>query len=211
MPLPPATSAPAPLPEVDAALAWRRCFLALAPDAPTRAALVQLRLPDAVQPVAPADLHLTLAFLGAITPAQGQALIQALPRLARSLPPLLGLGRASWPQPAAPRVAVARYEYPPVLQALLADTHALLRNLGLPVEARPFQPHITLGRYRRRAVAQTDDSAVNIALPAARFTALALYTSLHAGTVRTPRTSGAQAEDHTGATPHYRIVAQQPI
>ncbi|MCO7636875.1 hypothetical protein NJI34_08800 [Pseudomonas sp. S 311-6] len=171
MPLPPATSAPAPLPEVDAALAWRRCFLALAPDAPTRAALVQLRLPDAVQPVAPADLHLTLAFLGAITPAQGQALIQAL----------------------------------------LADTHALLRNLGLPVEARPFQPHITLGRYRRRAVAQTDGSAVNIALPAARFTALALYTSLHAGTVRTPRTSGAQAEDHTGATPHYRIVAQQPI
>lgn len=167
-----------------------------------------------MQPVAPADLHLTLAFLGAVTPEQGLALTQALPQLARPLPPLPGEGWATWPDAQAPRVEVACYAFPSELQALLASVHTVLRQLGLPIEARAFQAHITLGRYPRPSASLTPAPGAGqrplpLPLPAARFTALGLYTSLR-HTAAAPK-SRLHDSDQSHASPHYAVIARHEL
>lgn len=102
----------------------------------------------------PENLHLSLQFLG----DQPQALLDRIGCLMLPIgaifPPfsveLKGVG--SFPKGRHPRVIWLGVE--PVapllsLQAALADA---LGNLGLPREARPYQPHLTLGRLRRPPV-----------------------------------------------------------
>lgn len=193
----------------ESAAPWRRCFLALAPDTATRDALAAAPLPASVQAAAPDDLHLTLAFLGAVTPAQGQSLIQALPHLARKLPPLPFQHNATWPNTDAPRVEVACYAFAPELQALLSDTHAVLRQLGLPIEARPFRPHVTLGRYPRHATPVAGQQPAILMPPTARFTAIGLYTSLR-HTASQPESLPPDT-DQTHARPHYFLMAHHEL
>jgi 2'-5' RNA ligase len=130
-----------------------RLFVALWPDARTRAALASRRdawqwSPAAV-PVRADKLHATLHFLGNVA--------------AECVEPL----RAALAVPFAPfelvlrecrlwngGIAVLEVDAPPpallALHARLADA---LRTLDLPVETRPYRPHVTLGRKARGAVA----------------------------------------------------------
>jgi len=142
--------------------AWPRSFLALSPDADTRRHLASVPTLDGVQPTHIDDLHLTLAFIGSISDAQRQILADALPMLAslaRQIPQLDPTGFETWPMPEKPRVWVAAYTLPEALRQLLAQVHAVLTDAGLPVDARPFRPHITLARFPRGAVAATPSSA----------------------------------------------------
>ncbi len=123
-----------------------RLFLALWPDAETRAALAAAGKPftQLGRNIPPANLHLTLAFLGA-TPAD------AVPRL-------MGVMRAAHPRPVT--LELDRYGYfagsralwlgaehtAPALMHYQQRLHQALRQAGFRTEARPFRPHVTLLR-----------------------------------------------------------------
>jgi 2'-5' RNA ligase len=128
------------------AAARQRLFLALWPGVATRAALVRCRdaiAPEGAAPTADARLHLTLHFIGDVD-------AQRVPDLQRALRvPMhrfeLVLDRVSrWPggalvlESGAPAVA-------------LLELHEALRDAllaaGVPVERRPFRPHVTLARH----------------------------------------------------------------
>lgn len=157
-----------------------RCFIALGPDDCTRARLAALgaNLPPAR--LLPADLHLTLAFLGSLTPDHEIRLRAALAPLARALPVLDGESLELWPQPARPRVAVASFSLPAPLRRLVEDTQTIVRGMGLPVEGRPFRPHVTLARFKA-GQSMPDLPRPMPAIPPARFGTLGLYASAPAG------------------------------
>ncbi|WP_187395188.1 RNA 2',3'-cyclic phosphodiesterase [Pigmentiphaga aceris] len=143
-------------PDDSAAILWPRSFLALAPNAATRAHLASVPALPGVKPTQVEDLHLTLAFIGAISEPQRHALAAALPalaELARSIPLLAFTGFEVWPVPDRPRVWVAAYTLPDPMRKLVEQIQAVLTRAGLPVDGRPFRPHITLARFPRTAQA----------------------------------------------------------
>ncbi len=126
----------------------QRLFLALWPDGETRARLAALtrRLKPHVQGRATpaAKLHLTLAFLGAVAPQQHRRLCQRLNRLPFT-PFTLQLDHLGyWPRPQV--VWLGRCRPPHPLADWIEALRQTLRELALPVEQRPFVPHVTLLR-----------------------------------------------------------------
>lgn len=129
-----------------------RLFLALWPDDAVRGCLARAQAawtwPQRAARVPLERLHLTLHFLGEVDG-------RAAGRLAASLPPLtsplaLRLDRpVLWPQGIA---VLEPSSVPAGLASLHAELAALLRGQGLPVEARPFRPHVTLARHAQGAM-----------------------------------------------------------
>jgi RNA 2',3'-cyclic 3'-phosphodiesterase len=130
-----------------------RLFIALWPDGILREGLLAwlraVRWPQGARLAAPAGLHLTLHFIGAVPRAR-------LPELATGLavPPVppfeLLLDEFNvWPrgiavlQPSAPA--------PEPLATLHARLGDALRALALPVESRPLRPHVTFARHGQGA------------------------------------------------------------
>lgn len=177
---------------------WNRCFIALAPDAESRETLANLPVPDAARRVAYDDLHLTLAFLGAIQAPQGHALNDALHVLAEPLPALDFQGLALWPSAHHPRVLVARYALAPALRDMLKGVHGVLRDLDVPIEARPFQPHVTLARLRPDGPPLAAES-------------LALMESLHGVPPLHLETLGMYASQPVENGPRYRALEVVPL
>jgi len=104
------------------------------------------RLSLAGRPVPAANLHITLAFLGA-QPAQRLPQLLALGEAIRGEAFCLRLGRLGelgegftclFPSPC-----------PPALEALATRLREGLEALGLAIETRPFVPHLTLLRHSR--------------------------------------------------------------
>lgn len=101
------------------------------------------------QPVAPADLHVTLAFLG----QQPQDRLPLLEQIAARLQAIRFQVQFDQLQLWHSGLLVLASSQPP--EALLHLQRELQRHLldaGLPVESRPFRPHLTLLR-RSHAVA----------------------------------------------------------
>lgn len=132
-----------------------RLFFALVPPQAVRSALAGAA--DTVAPpgrrVHPQDLHLTLAFLGALAPSP--AVIEAGSLAAAAGAPfVVHLDRSgcwrragiAWIAPSRPPVALDR------LHAALDDA---LSRRGYPTETRAFRPHVTLARRARGAPAAT--------------------------------------------------------
>lgn len=128
--------------------ATRRLFFALWPDEATRAAIVAATA-EAVaaaggRAVPPANLHVTLAFLGAVPVGRVADAVAA----GHGVPVAEGSVRfdrlAAWGR-AGPLVLE-----PGELPAGLEELHAALANrldaAGFALESRPFSPHITLAR-----------------------------------------------------------------
>lgn len=89
------------------------------------------------------QLHVTLYFIGASS--QEQAIRLALAEV-RSPPVSLTLqGAGRWPG-----VLWAGVRQEAALSALQQRVTLALGSCGLEAEARPFRPHITLGRFRAR-------------------------------------------------------------
>jgi len=98
-------------------------------------------------PVAPADLHLTLAFLGQVDDAQQAALVAAARRLA--VPDFsLALDRYGWFE-AAQVLWLGCREVPAALARLAGELAGQARAAGLQPDPRPFRPHVTLARKVR--------------------------------------------------------------
>lgn len=129
----------------------KRCFIALKPDAQTRGALARLPVPPGWRRVVSEDLHLTLAFLGGISERAASDLHRVISEANHALPPLAAVRFEVWPNLQRPRVYVLGFEYPPALRAMVESVQTGLRRLHLPVEERPFKPHITLARTPRVA------------------------------------------------------------
>lgn len=135
------------------AAATQRVFLALWPDAAVRGKLAVLAERCAAQcggrEVAARNLHLTLVFLGALSPAQIMAVCACAARLSVT-PFTLELDRVGyWPRPGI--VWAGCRETPAPLALLVQSLHAELGALGFALESRPFQVHVTLARKARRA------------------------------------------------------------
>jgi 2'-5' RNA ligase len=143
VPSPPAARAALPAPPGVA-----RCFVALRPDDAARAALgeLALRLARALPRARPVDaenLHLTLAFLGALDLQKAPVIAAAL----RALPALHG----SWQLDrigafARGRVLWASGPAEPALERLAAQVRAALDAQGVAYDRRAFVPHVTLAR-----------------------------------------------------------------
>jgi 2'-5' RNA ligase len=126
----------------------RRLFFALWPDEAERRALVEafgaVVAAAGGRAVAPANLHLTLEFLGPVAEAELPAL--AALGAALALPDeAVVLDRLDWLRRAA--VLVAAPSAPAAgLAAAQADLRRALKGRGLRVDSRPFRPHVTLAR-----------------------------------------------------------------
>lgn len=139
-----------------AAEAVLRAFIAVEIPPAIRAAVVaeQTRLKQLgarVGWVAPENIHITLHFLGDIFGAQAGPLAAALDAAAHGCAPfaveVAGLG--CFGPPHSPRVIWVGVNDPQnQLAALHQRIEAGIRPLGLRTEARPFHPHLTLGRVR---------------------------------------------------------------
>ena len=123
-----------------------RLFVALWPDAATRSALAAYRdtwrWAPGTRLVADTDLHLTLHFIGALARDR----LPDLRSLLSTVPPrTVGLvpdGVAMWQR----GTAVLLMRGDAALAALHDEIGAALRAAGVPLEARPFAPHVTLAR-----------------------------------------------------------------
>jgi 2'-5' RNA ligase len=106
--------------------------------------------PKGTRATHPLDLHLTLRFLGPLSP-EAISRVEAAAESVAGLPPAplcidrLGhFGRAGvlWAGPSVPSAA---------LLELVARLEESLGAAGLPAETRPFRAHITLARKVRRS------------------------------------------------------------
>jgi 2'-5' RNA ligase len=158
-----------------------RAFVALELEAPLREAIAELQARLApslagIRLTRPEGIHLTLRFLGQATAEQrsqlGPALASAAAAAAAGLAPVRSLG--TFPERGSPRVLWLGIELPARLLELQSACERAARRAGFEPEERPFHPHLTLGRWRGRALRpklpETD-------LGATRLGSLVLYRS----------------------------------
>jgi RNA 2',3'-cyclic 3'-phosphodiesterase len=135
-----------------------RAFVAVELTDGVRAALVaageRLRSsPARVTWVPAANLHLSLVFLGNVPVARvgdvEAVLESAVAGCAAMAAAVSGIG--TFGPPRSPRVVWAGVEPVPGLIRLQGRIADGLRALGLPLENRPYHPHITLGRIKASA------------------------------------------------------------
>jgi 2'-5' RNA ligase len=131
-----------------------RLFVALVPPADALAELAAavdaLRATPGLRWTRPEQWHVTLAFLAEVDDRTRAALTPRLERVAHRHPPptlaLAGGGRFGrqvlWTRVDGDSAALRR----------LADAvRAAARRCGLPIDARPYRPHLTLARVSRPA------------------------------------------------------------
>jgi len=106
----------------------------------------------AIRWVAPESLHLTLRFLGAVTPDVVTAVRTRINEVAsRHVAHRVSVtALATLPNARRPRVVVVELEPARPLVDLAADLERIAVAAGLAPEPRRFRPHVTLGRVRGR-------------------------------------------------------------
>jgi 2'-5' RNA ligase len=136
-----------------------RAFVALELDARLREAMgeLQARLRPrlgGIRLVRPEGVHLTLRFLGDTSPAQIEALRPLLAAAAAACPAaearVAGLG--TFPERGSPRVLWLGLDVPTTVFDLQRACERAARVAGFEREERPFKAHLTLGRWRDRAL-----------------------------------------------------------
>jgi 2'-5' RNA ligase len=133
----------------------RRVFFALLPDDATRSAL-RFATQRAVQacggrPIAKANWHLTVAFLGELT-NEGLAIARAVPPIRVGEFEIVLDGLGVWPE--SKILWFAPLEPPAALGELEAKLWDALVERGFKAEDRIYRPHVTLAR-RARPVEET--------------------------------------------------------
>jgi 2'-5' RNA ligase len=128
------------------------------------------------------NMHLTLKFLGDVSPSNLEMLSQMLRAEAEMFNcfdlRLSGLG--SFPNLKRPRVIFIGIQAPPTLEALQRGIESAARRLGYESEERGFSPHLTIGRVRQNVTA-TEQQAIRRILEGTRIDSLgtARVDSLH--------------------------------
>lgn len=110
----------------------------------------------AVRWVSPQNIHLTLKFLGNVSPANLTSLTDVLGAEAKRHKGMQikvgGLG--AFPNRLRPRVVWVGVAAPPALTELQHGIDRETSRLGYPNEDRDFSPHLTLGRVSQHATPQ---------------------------------------------------------
>lgn len=145
-----------------------RTFIALRPDFDALRALVQAQnslrhCPAHVQWTPEDQIHLTLVFLGDISPSAADAFKPKLDEIASQHPVLhCGLaGLGAFGPVRAPRIVWAGLDCPDPLFKMQKEIAETARSLGIEREDRKFHPHITIGRVRSARHADSLTSAVH--------------------------------------------------
>ncbi len=119
--------------------------------------------------VAQENVHLTLKFLGDVSPANLEQLAETLKMEAASQEmfsmSIGGLG--AYPTARRARVIWIGLDAPPALATLQRSLEASAAQLGYTPEERPFSPHLTIGRVGQFASA-LDLQRIRIAIEATR-------------------------------------------
>jgi 2'-5' RNA ligase len=97
------------------------------------------------------NIHLTLKFLGDVSPANVDLLEQMLSvEVCQHRAFEIGFGGlGAFPSPKRPRVIWIGIQAPAGLEALQHGIEAATATLGYPDEERPFSPHLTIGRVKQ--------------------------------------------------------------
>ena len=118
----------------------------------TKTAQIQATLnPALVRWVPTSNIHLTLKFLGDISPANVEMLAQMLTvevSQHQAFEIKFG-GLGAFPNPKRPRVIWIGIQAPAGLESLQHGIEAAAATLGYPNEKRPFSPHLTIGRIKQ--------------------------------------------------------------
>lgn len=141
---------------------------------------------DSVRWVPAGNIHLTLKFLGDISPTSLEMLNQMLRAEGETCPPfdisIGGLG--SFPNSKRPRVLFVGVQAPAELEALQSGIESACARLGYESDLRPFSPHLTIGRVRDRVppeslrrIGRTLEETKIDSLGAARVDSVHLYKS----------------------------------
>lgn len=103
--------------------------------------------------VAPANVHLTLKFLGEVTEERASAVTAAIDDVVAGVAPfqLIAEGFGAFPSPERPQVVWIGIELSAELRSLQERVERALAELGFPRENRSFHPHLTIGRARKGA------------------------------------------------------------
>jgi 2'-5' RNA ligase len=119
------------------------------------------------------NMHLTLKFLGDVSPANVEMLSQMLGAEANLFPcfnlRLHGLG--AFPDQKRPRVLYIGVQAPATLEALHRGIESASRRLGYESEERGFSPHLTIGRVKQ-TITPTEQQTVRRALEETRIDSL---------------------------------------
>lgn len=121
------------------------------------------------------NMHLTLKFLGDVSPANVEMLSQMLHAEASLFHcfdlRLSGLG--SFPNLKRPRVIYIGIQAPAALEALHRGIESASRRLGYETEERGFSPHLTIGRVKH-ASRVTEQQTIRRALEETRIDLLGI-------------------------------------
>lgn len=100
--------------------------------------------------VKPENIHLTLKFLGELSPARADEVAEALQGVAEGLEPftLTASGVKGFPNLARPRVLWVGIEENEALLSLYEEIEQTLSYINIEKETRPFRAHLTLCRIR---------------------------------------------------------------
>ena len=146
----------------------RRLFFALWPSTELRdvlAARMAAMMHMPCRPMAPSNLHVTLAFLGSVATARVAELITLARDIQFNACELVFDHLAIWKQA---RVLVLTASRMPEPLQQLADVLQLRSNqTGFPMDARTFRPHVTLARDVR--IHASDAAIAPIVWPAHDF------------------------------------------
>ena len=138
-----------------------RVFIAVEIPLPIRQAIFEKTgvLRNAVGPlirwVPVGNMHLTLKFIGEVSPANMELLSQMLSVETRGGAPFQmqvgGLG--AFPSARRARVIWIGLQAPAVLASLQHGIESATARLGYETETRPFSPHLTIGRVKQQVSA----------------------------------------------------------
>lgn len=139
----------------------------------------------AVRWVARDNLHLTIRFLGEVDEALAARVREALaPPLDVEPFDVAFDGAGAFPPRGTPRVLwIGVIRGAAGLERTVEAVDGRLRDAGVPASARPFSPHLTIGRFRERARVGRGDAlretlaAVPVASGDMRVTSVVLYNS----------------------------------
>ena len=123
--------------------------------------------------VAVENIHLTLKFLGDVSPENVKMLSQML---AVQVEPIHALelrigGLGSFPSLRRPRVLFVGVQAPAGLEALYRGIESACTQLGYESESRGFSPHLTMGRVRQE-ISSSDQQQIRNALEGTKIDAI---------------------------------------